>query len=223
MITYIILLILFIVYLVFLWIKRPKIERSKIEYTLACAGVVGSSNKNSTISLYKNIYNANIKVDGQSINAKDYGVYVADGNSMSIANINNGDFVLVKDLVGNEKDNLASDNILLLDIDRDNDLENKIKYKLRQIITYLNSKENFDNWFDDNFKSNQHIDLFQLKENIRKKYNDCFAKYNWNDNESITLLFSKTYNGKSVEYSFHPINLLRGVVKYVVSSKKIAG
>ncbi|MDR1370650.1 MAG: hypothetical protein LBJ72_11100 [Dysgonamonadaceae bacterium] len=231
MIAYIVLIILFIVYLLFLWIKRP--ERKKIKYKAVSAGAV-EINQNSKISLCKNIYDANLKVDGQRIDANDYDVYIVVGNSMSIANVHEGDFVLVKDLIGSDKYNLASDNILLFEIDRGKDLEShcydNIEYKLRQFITYVNGRDDFDNWFSDKFNNTQYVDIFRQKENIKQKYDKCIEKYNQNnnnnnnDNESIMFLLSKTYNTttREINYSFHPIKFLKGVVKYVVDGKDIS-
>ena len=225
MVTYIILIILFIVYLLFLWIKRP--EKRKTKYRVVSAGAVGI-NQNSKISLCKNIYDANLKVDGQRIDANDYDVYIVVGDSMSIANIYNGYFVLVKDLIGSDKYNLASDNILLFEIDRSKDLENhyydNVEYKLRQFITYVNDKDNFDNWFNDKFDNVQYVDIFQQKENIKKKYNKCVEKYTQNNNDDIILLLSKTYNTttREINYSFHPVKFLKGVVKYVVNGNDIS-
>lgn len=227
MITYVILIFLFIVYLLFLWIKRP--EKKKIKYKAVSAGAVGI-NQNSKISLCKNIYDANLKADGKRIDANDYDVYVVVGGSMTIANINDGDFVLVKNLMGNEKYNLASDNILLFEIDRSKDLENhyydNVEYKLRQFVTYVDGKDDFDSWFNDKFNNNQHFDIFQQKEVIKLKYDKCVEKYNQNNNsnENIILLLSKTYNTATSEinYSFHPTKFLKGVVKYVINSKDIS-
>jgi hypothetical protein len=201
-----------------------------VSYRTVSAGDV-DANYDSKMTLSKNIYNLNMISGGKNINLHDFDVYVVIGNSMKIHEIGDKDFIIVDRLYGNDKYNVKKGSALLLEIDRNKDEkdkniasgDNKVEFKLRRHISYIDSTEDFDTWFNNLSADNK--DIFAQQEHIRSKYENSVEKYKQNnsDAKNFVFTFSSTLDERTneVKYSFHPVKFLNGIVKYVVKNEDV--
>ena len=219
-----IILILFILFLVFLWFNRPPMQKKK--YKVVKAGDINCQRPYS-VEL-RNLYNKKFTFENKEIDPNDYEIFIVSGNSMSIAGIKDSDAVFIKRLYGMEKFQIQKAPVLIFEIDTTKDIGNvpldkPIEFKLRKFISYVDNNISFDEWFN-RLKLEYQI-IENSKEIILNKFNECIQKHKDNNSNSdyFTLIFSSTLDttNNTIQYSFHPIKFLYGMVEYVIGADKI--
>jgi cell division protein FtsI/penicillin-binding protein 2 len=220
-VSLVIILGLFVVFLAFTWYVKMKPQVYK---TVSA----GDTNKDfsSEIELRTNIYDCNLMISKKvKVNPEKYDVYVVIGDSMKRSHIDDHDFILVERLCDADKYSIEKDDVLLLKIDRNKDSrqDSSVEFKLRKHISYINSTNDFNAWVDELAREDN--DISAEKESIRKKYDECIEKYKQNNSnaENYVFTFSSTFDEskKAVKYSFHPIKFLNGIVNYVIKNEEI--
>ena len=219
-----IILILFILFLVFLWFNSPPIQKKK--YKVVKAGDINCQRPYS-VEL-RNLYNKKFTFENKEIDPNDYEIFIVSGNSMSIAGIKDSDAVFIKRLYGMEKFQIQKAPVLIFEIDTTKDtgnvpMDKPIEFKLRKFISYVDNNISFDEWFN-RLKLEYQI-IENSKEVILNKFNECIQKHKDNNSNSdyFTLIFSSTLDttNSTIQYSFHPIKFLYGMVEYVIGADKI--
>lgn len=190
------------------------------------------------IPLSKFIFKDNEEKD---VPIDDYDGYIAKGNSMELANIKNGDLMLVSK---NYKfqDDTPLPNIFILKREHVID-ETEAKFKLRRVwaIVHLNEATNLEDvikgikehpvFNDLQNKTDYYLSTEQMENEFFDLENGRFSIYKkehprWNDinHEDSRVIISttlrnnhdqfKTKSGKHISFSIHPANLVVGAVAY---------
>jgi hypothetical protein len=205
---------LLIAYIVFLGVTQPK----STEYSIIFAGKKNDYNV-APVKSVKEISKFIITDQFENkVNTADYCKYIVAGNSMLLAGINDGDLVLVDNKVSDYK-SIKADNVIAL---KYNINSNDNSLKLRKKITCINYRENFDEWFDNLIG---HYIIQADKKYIKEKYDKCIEKHQdlIGDTENAVFLFSSTFHidENKIDYSFHPVKSLFGVVKYIIKGNEL--
>ena len=194
--------LLFSAYLIYMAPEPPKIR-----VPVVCAGDADSAIQkplSSTIQVLPDTFT----LDGQTIQTREYNIFVVNGDSMKNRDIHSGDIVLSKP-VTNVYTDLAEHNVIVLRI------ANRLgSYKLREFIKVVTVKD-YDNSRDDILKS-----LANLDSEFPAKLDKCIAQYR---EVELVFIISKTFDvEKQYErYSIHPVSLLEGRVYYKIDPKDL--
>ena len=226
MIALIFILLLCVVFLLFLWVTKPSIKKRMYKVVKA-----GSTNciRPLTVEL-RDLYNRKFVFEGKAVDPNEYEIFIVSGDSMIIAGIKDGDAVLGRKLFGREKYNLTGSPVLIFEIDNIKGLDTIcnqcfdnqfIEFKLRKFISYVEGNRTFEEWFQEVAVLNKEIN--EKKVIIEEKYKNSFVKNINNGIDNVTLILSSTldYDKNTISYSFHPIQLLYGIVDYVIDVDKL--
>ena len=197
------------------------------------------------ITLSKFIFKDN---EGKDVPIDDFDGYIAKGNSMELANIKNGDLMLVSK---NYKfqDDTPLPNIFILKREHVKD-ETEAKFKLRRVwaIVYINETTSLEDVIKgikkhpvfNNLQNNTDYCLptEQMEKEFFDEKNGRFSIYkqehpHWNDlnHEDSRVIISttlrnnhdqfQTKSGKHISFSIHPASLVVGAVAYTYPSSVI--
>ena len=133
-------------------------------------------------------------------------------------NICNGDYLLSVPYHAN--DDIAKGTYLVIEVDKDYYRKFKheeaiFKMKLRRSLLKVGPDKSLDQIISE-LKDKDHEEIFlpRNQEILAEKFS--LAKKAYPDDE---LMLSTTYKNGSLRYSFHPVRLIRYIVKYCVEVK----
>lgn len=210
--VFIIILILLIVSQVYFYYNNKKQENKESIYRVVKAGDVAQATE-----LYvamKSLNNRTFTHNGQYVNINDYKVFIVKGESMSNDNIHTGDVVFVKELIGESRLSITNGKILLLEIQNSKNEQGDAEYKLRRFIDYISmNKVNVNEWI------NEH----QIQQDTKfiNKFESAKKRLSESTNENDLFLCSMTWHEGELDYSFHPIKVLVGIVEFSLPKEKI--
>ena len=191
--------------------QKPK----KSTYRIVKAGDVSQVTK-----LYETINSLNDRAftyNGKPVSINDYMVFIVEGESMSSSNIHTGDVVFVKELMGDSRLTITSGKILLLEIQNPKNQQGDAEYKLRKFIDYISmnniTDENISNWI------NEH--QIQYTTRFINKFKKSKEELSTLIDDNDLFLCSMTWHNGDLDYSFHPIKVLVGVVEFSLPKDKI--
>lgn len=221
-------------------VRKP--EEMSMEFAMVYAGTPDQDHQGASPMNINLTTSTFLDDKGNPVNVDDYDGYVVSGNSMELANIKDGNLLLVR------KDDSFDDSTPLPGVfvlKREHALEHQGKYKMRRIwsVAYLN-QTNVENMARGIMT---HPEFIRLRRNealcldeermLREFVGDDgrIAIYkrehpHWNVNGSdenkvvisTTLRTEKegefqTESGRHISFSVHPANLVVGKVAYVYS------
>jgi len=224
MIPLIIISIVLLIFFSLTWFIKPS-PKTKL-YRAITAGGVDDSIPSECIVKRRDVSAMNLVFAGDPIDPADFDIFVVYGNSMKMANINNKDLILVRQLFGREKYQIEATPVLVFEIDRSMEdgvcKDCSVEFKLRKFISYVNVTTSFPEWFG-NLK-NKRDDLKEKEDFISNAFSTCVKKYEKMDktnSHDFQLIFSETLKEGELTYSFHPMKLLYGKVEYVIDHRKM--
>lgn len=221
--------------------KQPG-ELSK-EFATVYAGTADHSHQGTTLMNFNIAESTFLDDSGKQVNVDEYDGFVVSGNSMELANVKDGNLLLVR------KNQSFTDSTPLPGVfvlKREKALENEGKYKMRRIwaVAYLGEtvvenmirgimshpefmqlKRNTELYFDDEFILNEFLgDNGRLA--IYKREHPHWNEVGSEENKVVisTTLRTESANdkyhsvrGKHISFSVHPASLVVGRVCYVYS------
>lgn len=232
---------LILITIVFIWIIAQiaiaVFNSGKSMYYAACAGnpekemkemVCGASMSSNTM----------LNEDGKRLATDDYNIYVASGESMSLADIHDGDMLFSRK--GFKPDEIELDLPGIYILKRENPKPQEPLYKVRRIWALWNvdgeqpidsllrdiiNSDNFQELKNDGEKFDLYpgeiylIDEFKKRLEIyRKDHSECNNPQNENHIAVISTTLRKGEN--KISFSIHPAKIVVGKVNYVYEFPK---
>ncbi len=212
----IVIYLLILVAIIIFYATRPTPNRKqeKQDYRVAKAGDV--DHISPLVSKINDLSNKTFCFNGENVNAKDYEIFVVDGESMSRCGIHSGNGVLVSRLFNKQEINNGSIVIYEINPDRyvhDHPNADKPQYgfKIRQFLGYADLNESNNDIYDKIKDIDKDLNNASFKELLFTKLDKARGYYN---NQIVTI--SITYKEGAKDYSVHSFAELYGLVKYII-------
>lgn len=208
-VIYLLILIAIIIY----YVTRPTPNR-KQDYRVAKAGDV--KRISPLVSRINDLSNKTFCFNGENVNAKDYEIFIVDGESMSNCGIHTGEGVLVSRLFN--KQEINSGTIVIYEINpnryvHDHPEADKPQYgfKIRQFLGYADLNDSNDIIYDKIKNIDKDLNNAPFKNLLFTKLDKARKYFN---NQIVTI--SITYKDGIKDYSVHSFAELYGFVKYII-------
>ncbi len=205
--------LLILVAIVIFYVTRPTPNR-KQNYRVAKGGDV--DHVSPLVRKINDLSNRTFRFNEDIVDAKDYEIFVVDGESMSTCGIHTGNGVLVSRLFNKQEINNGSIVIYEINPDRyvhDHPNADKPQYgfKIRQFLGYANLNESNDDVYDKIKDIDKDLNNASFKNLLFTKLDKARGYYN---NQIVTI--SITYKEGVKDYSVHSLAELYGLVKYII-------
>ena len=216
-----ILAILFVLAGIFVYfLLKPQLKPIGNIYKVAAAGDATHASK--LVRLVNNLSNKNFILDGKTIDAGMYEIFIVEGESMAHCGIHTGNGLLVNRYT--DKLHIPVGSVVVYEVNRERYLKEHPElaadcgeYKVRQLLGY--AKINEDNGTIYNQLKGSDADLSSdfFKKTLFGKL-DKARKYGITD-EIVTV--SITYKEGQKDYSIHTLTELYGLVMYIIPKEQI--
>lgn len=199
--------------IVIYYVTRPTPNR-KHNYRVAKAGDV--DHISPLVSKINDLSNKTFCFNGENVNAKDYEIFIVDGESMSSCGIHTGNGVLVSRLFN--KQEISNGTIVIYEINPDRYVHDhpdadkpQYGFKIRQFLGYADLNESNDDIYNQIKGIDKDLHNASFKNLLFTKLDKARKYFN---NQIVTL--SITYKDGVKDYSVHSFAELYGLVKYII-------
>lgn len=156
-----------------------------------------------------------IECDGCQVNTENFLQFIVDGDSMLPEGISSGDTLLC-DPVEPEVLSAKDKKFVVIKVDEEyykykgKDL--KFDYKLRRTLYKVPVNPDFNSFISELKKFEDSVLLKENEKSLKEKFEDVYKFYPSNKE----MMLSITYRDGKLRYSFHPVELITYVAKYLV-------
>lgn len=215
---YVILFVLAGIFLYFLF--KPQRKPVYSTYPVAAAGDATHASK--LVRVINNLSNKNFVLDGKTIDAGMYEIFIVDGESMSHCGIHTGNGLLVNHYA--DKLRMPVGSVVVYEVNRERYLKEHPEmvadcgeFKVRQLLGYAQISENNDAIYEQLKGRDADLSSAPFKQILFDKL-DKARKYGI-DNQTVTI--SITYREGEKDYSIHTLAELYGIVMYIIPKEQI--
>ena len=171
---------------------------------------------------FKGFMNTTFKIKNTLVDIRNYMLFVIYGNSMEPLGLKSGTIAIVKRLSSEDKYNIPSKSVVIIQIDTDRSKKEGKKitkgFKARQFLGYCNFSDSDDEIIKKLFsiepKLKEKETTYESK--LRKKLRDAREYFGEFDNMAVSLTYK---DGRELDFSIHLLTDFIGSIAFIIPDK----